>query len=86
MTILELLCKIEYTQGGTIHQYAKEYNCKVSELMLISEDKINYIDNVFTSGKDANKWINVARSYYKKQLISIQDIVKMLVKYETIRS
>ena len=82
MNILQLLCEIEDTQGGTIHQYARDYKTNSSVLLSIKKEKIDLIYEILTTGKNANNFIDIARKYYKRKLVSIKDICKMLINYE----
>jgi hypothetical protein len=84
MTTIELLIKLDNCQGGTIHQYAKEYGCSASSLLSISKEKIEYINNMLETGKDVEKFLAIAKEYYRRD-VSINDTCKMLLKIETTR-
>jgi hypothetical protein len=84
MTTIELMAKLDRCQGGTIHQYAKEYECSVSSILAVSKEKIEYINNMLETSKDVEKFLAIAKKYYKRD-VSINDTCKMLLKIETNR-
>lgn len=77
---LEALLYLQGYQGGTIHQAAQHYNCKVSSILKLDWSYTQNILTMMNSGKIANEdTLNLTRKALSKQGISMQDIALVLL-------
>jgi len=77
LTNLELLLALNSYQGGTVHQAAKFYNTTTNNIL--------DLDNAWLSKLlqcelyDLNNFLPVAKDYYKKETITLLELLNMII-------